>query len=162
NSTGISSLFLFDNNDTTGRTVSMYDGKITGLAPADIEWSDNRSGTNLGGVNFLQVDGGSGSNTFYVYGTSPLYDGTFLAAGSGNDTVNVRAPTGGLIVYNAAGTDTVVVGGKTPLNAGVTLEAINGLVDVYGDGSTHLTVDDSGDTLARSVSMTSLNVTGLS
>jgi hypothetical protein len=112
-------------------------------------------------VTGLNVYGGSGGNTFTVTGTSNFSTATTLSTGTGNDTVNITATTGGLSVFNPGGTDNVVVGSQAPATTGGTLAAIMGFVQVSGAGATNLTVDDSGDTLARNVNVTSAAVTGL-
>jgi uncharacterized repeat protein (TIGR01451 family) len=158
--TGGTLLVVDDDGDTVGRTATLSDGAITGLAPAGIYWVPTSSFLS-GGVTALTVYGGSGGSTYNVTGTSNLYYDTYLQTGTGNDAVNITATTGGLYVYNSGGTDSVVVGSLAPATAGGTLAAIHGFVNVSGAGATALTVDDSGDTLARTVTLTSSAVTGL-
>jgi hypothetical protein len=153
NPSGSSILDLYDNSDTTGRTVSMYDGEITGLAPANIYWTPTSSA--IGGVTGLSVYGGSGGNTFNVENTSNFYHWTYLYTGVGNDTVNIYATTGGLDDYNPGGADTTNVGLGN-------MGSINGWVDAYGPGSTSLVLNDYNDTTGRTVSMYDGEVTGLS
>jgi hypothetical protein len=112
-------------------------------------------------VEGLNVYGGSGGNAFNVTGTSSFYLYDYLQTGTGNDAVSITATTGGLTVYNSSGTDSVVVGSLAPATTGGTLASINGFVNVSGAGSTNLTVDDSGDTLARTVTLSNSAVTGL-
>jgi hypothetical protein len=152
NPSGSSILDLYDNSDTTGRTVSMYDSEITGLAPANIYWTPTSSAT--GGVTGLSVYGGSGGNTFNVENTSNFYYWTYLYTGVGNDTVNVYATTGGLDDYNPGGADTANVGLGN-------MGSINGWVDAYGPGSTSLVLNDYNDTTGRTVSMYDGELTGL-
>jgi len=54
-SNGYTYLHLDDSGDAAGRTVSMYDGSIYGLAPGNIYWLDNSSGSYYGGVDYLAV-----------------------------------------------------------------------------------------------------------
>src|SRR5262249_41930557 len=131
---------------TTGRTATVSDGTITGLAPAAIQWVPTHS--LIGGVFGLRVYGGSGGNTFTVTGTSNFYTFTNLNTGTGNDTVNVENTTGDLNVYNPGGQDSVYVGSNGSALGG-TVQGINDGVDVSGTGATSLTIDDSGDTTGR-------------
>jgi hypothetical protein len=152
-------LSIDDSGDSTGRTAALYDGAITGLAPANIYWAPTSSST--GGVIGLNVFGSSVASTYNVTATSNFFAYEGLQTGAGNDAVNITATTGGLYLYNLGGTDSVVVGSQAPATTGGTLAAIKGFVYVYGAGATNLTVDDSGDTLARTVTVTSAAVTGL-
>jgi hypothetical protein len=147
-------LDLDDSSDTTGRTAYVYDGSIYGLAPATIYWSDNVSGSYDGGVDYLEVDGGLGGNTFIVEDTSNFYYWTLLSTGTGNDRVYVYATTGGLYVNNPGGYDSTDVGVGNTSN-------INGFVNVSGSGSTGLVVDDSSDSASRTATLTSSQLTGL-
>ena len=162
--TGYSYLTIDDSSDTTGRTASLYNGELTGLgAPAAILWSPTASGS--GGVIEVSVSGGSGADTFNVYGTSNLYDYTSISTGAGADKVNVQSTSGSLYVYNSGGADTDVVGSLAPTaayNAGGVMTGINGFVDFYGSGTENLTLDDDGSTAARNVTVTSSEVSGLS
>jgi hypothetical protein len=156
---GATWLYLGDEGDSTGHTVTLGNGSITGLAPATISWTPSASA--YGGVTYLEVFGSSGGSTYNVTGTSNFPYDTYLQTGPGNDALNIAATTGGLYVHNSGGTDNVVVGSLAPATTGGTLATINGFVNVAGAGSTNLTVDDSGDTLARKVTVTSAAVTGL-
>jgi hypothetical protein len=156
---GSTSLYVDDSGDTTAKTASMYDGKISGLAPADIDWSPTSSST--GGVTDLHVGGGSGGNTFNVYGTSNFYIATYLGTGTGNDTVNVLATTGTLNIDGQNGSDTVTLGSLAP-SLGGTLANIAGPVNVSNSsGQTTLVVDDSGDTVSKTATLIDGKLTGL-
>jgi hypothetical protein len=155
---GGTSLSVDDSGDSTGRTATLSDGSITGLAPAPIVWIPTSSAT--GGVTGLNVYGGSGGNTFNVTGTSNFYSNTSLSTGTGNDTVNVENTTGTLSVYNPGGQDSVYVGSNGSALGG-TVQGIGGAVTVYGPGGTNLTVDDSGDTTARTATLSDGSITGL-
>jgi hypothetical protein len=152
-------LVVDDSGDITGRTATLANGSLTGLAPAPISWTPTSSAT--GGVNQLVFQGGSGGSTYNVTATSNVPHGTYLQTGAENDTVNITATTGSLTVYNRGGTDSVVVGSLAPATTGGSLAGIQGVVQVLSSGATNLTVDDSGDTLARKVTVTSTAVTGL-
>jgi hypothetical protein len=156
---GGTALIVDNSSDTTGRTATLSDGAISGLAPANINWVPTSSAS--GGMNELFVEGGSGGSTYNVTNTSNIPYGIDLRTGGGNDVVNITATNSNLDVLNRGGTDSVVVGSLAPATTGGTLAAIKGFVYVAGAGATNLTVDDSGDTLARKVTMTSGVVTGL-
>src|SRR5207247_2487591 len=126
---GATDLYVDDDADDTGRTATLNDGSITGLAPATISWTPSSSFT--GGVTSLHVHGGSGGNTFTVANTSNFYFWTWLGSGSGDDTVNVGATTGDLYVYNDGGYDYVYVGSNGSALGG-TAQNVHGLVDAYG------------------------------
>jgi hypothetical protein len=154
---GWTDLSLYDGGDTTGRTVSMYDGEVAGLAPANIYWTPTSSAT--GGVVHLAVQGSSGDSTFNVYNTSNFTYWTDLWTGGGggagnNSWVNVYATTGTLKVYDPAGYD------RTDVGLG-SLASINGAVYVSGAGTVALRLDDSSDPTARTVSMYDGEVAGL-
>jgi hypothetical protein len=160
-SSGSSALYVDDSGDATGRTVSMNDGSITGMAPAGIYWTDASPSTTTGGVDFLEVLGGKGFNTFNVYGVSNFGYSTTLETGTGGATVNVQRTSGPLNVDNNGGTALVNIGSAAP-SFGGTQAGILGSVDVYGTGSTSLFVDDSGDTSSHIAYLTATSLTGLS
>jgi hypothetical protein len=152
-------LVIDDSADTVARTVSMSSTYVSGLAPAGIYFHFND-------LSYLTVYGGSGGNTFYVYNTPSTYTGsspgyTWLNSGNGNDIVDVFGTAGGsfaggLYVYGNAGQDSVSVGAGSLAN-------VNNFVSVSNaQGSTYLYVDDSADTVARSATLNSYSLTGLS
>jgi hypothetical protein len=121
-----------------------------------------RSGSNTisfsGGINFVNVNGGNGNNTYNVYGTEPSY-ATTLNTGSGVDTVNVFGTTGPLAVNSAGGggNDVVNVGNGGSLagifgSVSIENEPSSDTVNVFGqnEGAAHVatidTVIRSGDT----------------
>ncbi len=156
---GSTYLYLGDSGDTNSRTVNMYDGYLTGLAPATIYWSPTSSST--GGVTLLDVLGSGGGSTYTVNNTSQFYNYTFLATGGGNDTVNVLATQGGLYDYNSGGQDNTYVGTSSGSFGTGTVANINGFVDAYGAGGTFLYVDDTADAGSHTVTMSSTSITGL-
>src|SRR5207248_3051494 len=72
--TGINSLVIDDTADATGRTVTITPGGISGL-------TGSQTFSNL---TNLQINAGSGGDTFNVQGTA---NATGINAGGGNDTV---------------------------------------------------------------------------
>jgi hypothetical protein len=175
--TGDTWLYVDDSGDTSGKTVSMYDGQLSGLAPANIYWSP--SSTSSGGVTYLNVKGGSGGDTFNVYGTSNFFYWTYLLSGSDSSSfnhVNILATggnggapfasgtTGGILVDAGNDGQQVTIGSNAPTIGGGTLANIQGYVYAYETGTTGYTwmyVDDSGDTNSRAVAMADGQITGL-
>jgi hypothetical protein len=162
-SNGVVYLYVDDSGDKTGRTATLGAGSLTwtNYAPP-ITWIPTSSGT-YGGVNYLSVTGGSGGNTWTVNDTNQFYYNTDLYPGTGHDAVNITKTTGTLWVRNDGGNDTVVLGSAAPATSGGTTAAIQGEVKVVGNpaGSTSVVMDDSADTIARTVYMLSGDVQGL-
>jgi hypothetical protein len=168
-SSGYSSLFVNDSGDSGAHTVSMYDGEISGLAPANIFWSDGSSSSGFGGVYLLEMLASTGANTVNVYSTSALYDYTWInGTGGAGTTVNVRSTAANgasgyqdLYVDNSgSGAQTVTIGSNAP-GSGGNVGAINGGVEVYGSGPIALIVDDTGDGSGRSATLTASTLSGL-
>ena len=159
-SSGYSYLTVDDSSDTTGRTANLYDGELTGLgASAPVYWSPSASST--GGVTFVDAEGGSGGNTFYVHNTSSPYCATIIQSGSGGNTtsnsVYVYATTGSLDVDGIDSFQSVDVGvGSTAGIAGLVNLQNTGL-----SGYSYLTVDDSLDTTGRTANLHDGYLTGL-
>ena len=148
-------LYLDDRADPTASTIDLYNGSITGIAPAAITWTPKSNST--GGVTNIFVYGGSGDNTYFVHDTGDFnnYANSFfgsgrteLDTGPGNDRVNVLGTTGSLFVNNTGGQDQVGVGG---IWAGGSMANIKGNVYVYGVGDTALSLDDSSDTTPSTI-----------
>jgi hypothetical protein len=147
NPTGATIVIVDDSYDSVGRSVTLSDGRVTGLSPADVTWTATPPGT-FTGVARLILDGGSGDNTFNVLDTDTFYQYAAIAPGTGasNNTVNVHATTAPLYVYGNGGTDLVTVGSGAA-GAGGSLADIRGSVNVIGYGGvTSLVVDDQGST----------------
>ena len=150
NATSVTSLTVDDAADAGARTASMSDVAITGLAPAPINYVPSE-------ITSLTVNGGSGGNTFTVTGTLAFAYDT-LNSGGGNDTVNVLAtvPVSILTINGEGGNDLVTLG-----SAG-NAQGIVGDVSVYNSGgATNLVVDDSADTVARTVTASGTQLIGL-
>jgi hypothetical protein len=113
-----------------------------------------------GGINFVNINGGSGNNTYNVGGTEAGYT-TTLNTGEGNDTVNVSgtSPTSSLVINGGAGGMNVNV---SPMAQN--LDNIQGFgVYVNGQGGVNtLTVYDQGNSGAQiyTVTATTLDRTG--
>jgi hypothetical protein len=143
-------LYVDDSADTSGQTFTMSDGLMSGSFFAPISWVPTAN--NTGGVIGLNVFGGSGGNTFNIAGTSNFYFSTYVNTGSGDDAVNAQSAASPLFVENPAGTDQVTLGSMAPTLGG-SLSNFAADVDVYGAGSTALLLDDSGSTVARTVTL---------
>jgi hypothetical protein len=164
---GAAQLIVNDLSDPAGHTVSVYDGSLSGLAPAAISWTPTATGN--GGVTGLTIDGGTGSSTYNVFNTSNFgpTGSTVLRAGHGSaseNTVNIESTKGALYVDGADAFQQVLVGSNANYAAG-TLAGINGPVQVYNsnpNGSSNLTLDDSLDVTARTAVLYQYAVAGLS
>jgi hypothetical protein len=153
-------ILVDDSSDpTTGLTPTLGTTSLVGLAPATIDFSQ----AELAG---LDIRDGSGGVTFLITGTpfdisfNPL---TTLVRGSGNDAVNVQATEGRLTIGGGTGKSNIVtIGGLAPALGGA-LARIEGPINVTDFlGRTGLIIDDSGDSMGRSVIITASSVTGLS
>jgi acrosin len=159
NTSGSTQLIVDDSGDSTGRTATITNSSLTGLSPAAISYSS--PGLFGPGVNSLEVDGGSGGNTFNILSTAA---GTPVSifSGTGNDAVNVQATSGSVAIDGENGQDVVTIGSLAP-SLGGTLTNIAGPVSVSNtSGSTSLIVDDSGDSTGQTATITNSSVTGLS
>lgn len=157
NTSGKTQLVMDDHNDTVGRSVGVSNNAVTfSNMPGHVSYtgaSPNSKGVMLG-VTSLVVDGGSGSNTFYVNSTAantPLTLNTGplpLYAPNGNNTVNIIR-TSSAVSVQSQGNDDVHVG-----NSG-SLAGIGGPVNVSnGSGQDNLEINDSNDSRARSIDIT--------
>ncbi len=105
--------------------VTITEAEITGLAPATISYKQDD-------LDALTIDGGSGGNVYTVANTPTnvhLVLTTTLNSGAGDDTVDVLATAGPLVVKTGAGSNVVNVGDTTNR-----LDSIEGTVTVDGTG----------------------------
>jgi Ca2+-binding RTX toxin-like protein len=145
---GAAILLVDDSNGTVGRTVTLTNGRVAGLSPADVTWTATPPGQVAGGVGRLILDGGLGDNTFNVFDTDTFYQYAAIAPGTGasSNAVNVLATTAPLYVYGNGGTDLVTVDSGVSGALG-SQAGIHGAVNVIGYGGvTSLVVDDQGST----------------
>jgi hypothetical protein len=152
-------LLVDDSNDsTTGLAPTLSESRLTGLAPATIDYSQ----AQLAG---LDVRGGTGGDAFTVMGTPfniPNNPTTTLQSGSGSAMVNVQATEGRLVIGSGRGNIAVTIGSLAPALGGA-LGRIEGPINVTNFlGHTALIIDDSGDSMSRSATITAGSVTGLS
>jgi hypothetical protein len=133
---------LDDSADGTGRTVTINDTSVVGLAPAVINYQGHMG---------IDIRAGGGANTFTINGNSGSASQlTDLQLGSGNSAVNVRGTTEPLDIFQGSGPFTTTIGSLAP-GLGGTVANIHGAVFVGNFGSTSLVVDDSADPTARTV-----------
>ncbi len=139
---------------------------ITGSTVSGVGATINYDGTNL------TVDGVSGNDTYIVAGTSSFV--TRINGGvSGNNTFDLQGNTGALYVTGSmVGNNIFNVGSLAPVGGG-TLTALAGpiyltggsnimrLINLAGASGNTLNVDDSGDTVANTGTLTSSTLTGL-
>src|SRR5262249_27737038 len=144
-----STIIVDASQDTTARFVTLnpYDttlSTISGLAPALIQYRDDTT-------NHLTIKTPSASGNVVNVLDTATYT-TLIGSSAGTSTVNVEATTSSLVVDNGGGTNYVFVGSNGS-GLGGTAQTINGLVYVYGLGSTALYVDDSADTTGRTATL---------
>ena len=154
NPPSLNSITIDDSADTTARTVALSSftpagdtawESISGLAPAPISYE-------VGDVISATINGGSGGNTFNVDSLAAGIGSTFLNSGTGIDTVNIRSTDAGttLSLDGVNGNDSVYV-----TSAG-SVQGIGGTVNIENTGAfDSLTIDDSADTTARTVTLNS-------
>ena len=148
NGGGLAHLILNDSGDTANRSVMITSGGITGLAPADINFTSSS-------VNTLAVNGGAAST--YMVAATPASTSTTLNIAI--DTINVQGTSSPLtiVAHGGNGANVVNLGLNNSLSAihgAVTLDDVN-----YRE---HLNVNDSADTVAHfAVLITTGGITGL-
>jgi hypothetical protein len=130
-------LNLNDWADLAPRTVSVTNTAVTGLAPASISYT-------VGVLNALNLNRGSGGNTFNVLSTDqPLRFGKIIL---GTTTTTI----------NSAAADTINVGDQNGA------QDIQGVLVIHGASPLRtLNLNDTADTAARVATVTSTAVTGL-
>jgi hypothetical protein len=158
NTSSFDALMIDDSADATSRTATLSTftpvgdsawENLTGLAPGTINYE-------LGDINAATIYGGSGGNTFNV--TLGTGSGTMnLGSGAGADHVNILATATGstLNLQGQNGLDSVNVG-----NAG-SVQGIQGAVNIENTTQADaLTIDDSADATARTVTLSSFTPAG--
>jgi hypothetical protein len=114
-----------------------------------------------GGPDVVNLNGGSGNNTYHVYNPT-LPTATTINTGDGNDTVNIKATHGPVSVNT---TDLNGGHGHAQVNVGNagSVQNILGAVTIYNDdpSATNVTIDDSADAGNRNVTIANAGITGL-
>jgi len=163
---GADTLTIDDSADTIASTVVVTSTTVTGAAPSIFTYS---------GLSALTVKLGSGNNSATISSTSASTT-TSLFGGAENDSVTVQGDSGPVNIDTRGGANTVSViatGGVTNIAAtggsnAVTIgnnhiaDGINGTVNVTGTGADTLTIDDSGNSAAKTAVVSSSSVTGVS
>jgi Ca2+-binding RTX toxin-like protein len=153
-------LEILNDADTTGRTATLNLGRLTWTNyAAPLTWVPTT--TTTGGVTYVQIDLGLGSDTLTADRVDALYSSVYLRTGAGNDKIQVKATSGGGGIYldNQGGTDTHTIGGP-----GLSPSPLRGLVYSFAaDGARNdLILDGSGSSaslamrLAASTAQTSI------
>ncbi|MBI1324889.1 hypothetical protein GC170_17120, partial [bacterium] len=130
---GSDSLNVYDTSDSAANTGTLTSTRITGLGMG-------ADGIDYSGLETLNVDLGSGGDTFNVQSTS--------------STTTTTVDTG-------AGTNTVNVGSDAPSLTGNVNGIAGKLVVQGGSGSDSLNVYDTSDSAANTGTLTATRITGL-
>ncbi|MGA2700304.1 MAG: hypothetical protein ABSH35_04325 [Isosphaeraceae bacterium] len=146
------------NVDDTGSTASKS-GTLTSTTLTGLNMGP--SGITYSGLANLNIDLGSGGNTFLISNTAAGTT-TFLNSGTGADTVNVQATSSATTVNTGGGSNhnIVNVGSLEPASDGI-VNNIQGALTVAGNGADTMNVDDTGSTIAKTGTLTSSALTGL-
>ncbi len=151
---GFDTLNVDDTGSTIAKTGTLTASALTGLnmGPRGITYSEFAN---------LNVNLGSGGNTFLISNTA-VGANTFLKSGAGADTVNVQAISSVTTVNTGGGSNlnVVNVGSQQPTQGGI-VDAIQGLLQIFGNGDDTLNVDDTGSTSAKTGALSSTSLTGL-
>ena len=155
---GVDTLNLNDQTTTSNQTWTLGANSVQRSGTFPVTYSN--------GINFVNVNGGSGNNTYNVNGTEVIY-ATTINTGNGTDTVNVRATgdggffAGGPLTVTTTGSgsnrNTVNVGNAGSL-AGITSAVTFDNIPSYD----HLVLDDSSDATNRAVHVNANSITGFS
>ena len=137
---GVNTLTLNDTADTSATTGTLTATQLTG---------ENSAGVNYADVATLNVNLGSGDDTFTIAQTAAA---TNLVTGPGNDTVNVLADSNATLVNVGLGTNTVNVG--TTVLAGITAP-----LSIAGGGTDTLNLTDTGTTAAQTLTVSATAAT---
>ena len=121
-----------DTGDSTNSSGTLTDASLTGLGLG--------AGINYSVVETLNINLGSGNDTFNVQSTNAITV-TTLNTGSGTNTINV--------------------GSLTPTLSGGIVDNIQGALIIVGSGSDTLNMDDTGSTIDKSGTLTATTLTGL-
>jgi acrosin len=148
-------LVLDDTADSTAQTGKLTAAAVTGLGMGTM-------GVAYSGIGTLDVNLGSGGNTFLITGTSASV-ATVVNSGSGSDTVNLDQDNTPTTINSGSGKDAVNVlgtGAVTTINMGGgidtvyvstnapnqgSLQNVFGQLTINGTTSTTVTLDDRGN-----------------
>ena len=151
---GADTMNVDDTGSTAAKTGTLTATTLTGLnlGPAGITYS---------GLANLNIDLGSGGNTFLISNTAAGTT-TLLNSGTGADTVNVQATSSATTVNTGGGSNVNVVnvGSLEPAQGG-SLDQIQGALSVVGHSADTMNADDTGSTIAQTGTLTAAALTGL-
>jgi acrosin len=147
---GSDTLNLQDVDNTTDKTGVLTSGAVTGLSPADIDYT---------GLATLNVLFGSGANTFTISSTASG-TATNVTTNGGGNTINVET-TSSATTLNLSGLTANIVNVHEQPTA--ITDGIAGLLTIHGgSGSDQVSIDDSGNTVGKTVTISSGAVSGIS
>jgi hypothetical protein len=152
---GVDTLNVNDTTTTTNQTFTLTGTSVQRSGSAPITFLS-------GGINFVNVNGGTGNNTYNITGTESGW-ATALNTGSGADNVNVNAT--GAFSTLAVNTTTGLLATVNTVHLG-TGGSMAGILSpiTFDNGPRYdaLTLDDSTDSGNRTVNINTLSITGLS
>lgn len=149
NGTSATTVTLDDTGDPTGRTGSLSDTELSGIAPGNIFYS---------GLGILNLFLGTGGNTLTVTNTSATT--TNINSGAGIDIVNVNGA-------GASTTTNVNTGGGSNINTvnvgdpGSNVANVDGTLAITGNTHDILFIDNAASTVANTATLTATSLTGL-
>ncbi len=154
----LDTVHLNDSGAWTDRVGILSANRITGLGMAG---GASTKGVEYSGIEVLNLNLGSGSDTFTILGTHA--GTTTVNTGGGNDRINIRSISGPTTANTGVGNDLVYVGSQAGLgDSGGTLNAIAAALTIHGGtGTDSLFLDDSGDPTANTGVLTGSTVSGL-
>jgi hypothetical protein len=148
---GVDTLNVNDQTTTTDQTFSLGTNVVDRSGSAPITFLS-------GGINFVNVNGGSGNNLYNVVSTEPGW-ATAIDTGSGTDVIDIAA-TGSRSTL-AVNTSTGSLSTTNTVNL-----FMAGIISpvTFNNYPRHdaLTLNDSSDSGNRTVNVTNLSITGLS
>lgn len=148
--TGVNFVNLSDLPDFNGAVT------VTGSGSDQLVLDESANNANAtGSVTATQITGLSPAPISYT-GVSILT----LTLGSGSNALSVQSSSASTILSSGTGTDNVTVGSTAPTNGGV-MSGINGTLSILGNESDTLTLDDSGSSTGKTITVTAKRVTGL-
>lgn len=146
---GTDALNLDNSGESNGGTETLSATAAT-FAGSVVDYSD---------IHMLNIQLAAVNPNFTVTGTGA---NTFVTTGSVSSSINVQATNSPLtFINNAGGVDTDIIGSTAPTSVG-TLQSILGAISFTGSGFDSLTLDDSGDTTGRTVTLSATSETGAS
>jgi hypothetical protein len=166
------------NVDDSGDVSTTASGSLSGTALHGLGMGS--SGINYSGLSALNLALGSGGTTFNIsntaVGTPTNVTGgasadtinlindaspTTITSGAGNDRVNLQGISAATTINTGSGNDVVYAGNNAPVSPSAT-STIAATLTVNGGGNTTLDLDYTGDSTARSATITATAVTGIS